>query len=91
LKVGGLIMVAITTIDNPYDPFEEFTKWFLYDVEKGYNTCAYLDRVALTCPSFTDEENQEEIEKAIDDIINADFMHIYKKVYSDTPSPQRDT
>ena len=34
----------LTTIDNPFDPFKQFTSWFLYDVEKGYNTCSYLER-----------------------------------------------
>ena len=39
---------ALTTFDNPYNPFEQFSDWFLFDVEKGYNTCAYLDRIAHT-------------------------------------------
>ena len=73
--------VAITTIDNPYDPFEEFSKWFLFDTEKGYNTCAYLARVAHTADSLTDAENNEFLEMAIDEIIKYDFLHIYKKVY----------
>lgn len=75
------MLVGLTTNDNPYNPFTEFSKWFLYDVGKGYNSCAYLDRIATTCPSFTDEENREEVERAIDQIIALDFMHIYKKVY----------
>lgn len=28
---------ALTTFDNPYNPFEQFSDWFLFDVEKGYN------------------------------------------------------
>ena len=73
-------IVAITTIDNPFDPFDQFESWFLFDVQKGYNTCAYLDRIARTTDEFTDEENRSEIERAIDEIIENDFMHIYKKV-----------
>lgn len=72
--------VAITTIDNPFDPIDEFESWFLFDVQKGYNTCAYLARIARTTDEFSDEENQMEIENAIDEIIENDFMGIYKKV-----------
>ena len=75
--------VAITTVDNPYNPFDEFTSWFLFDVEKGYNTCAYLDRIARTSDQLSDEENKQEIERAIDEIIKYDFMNIYKKVTKD--------
>lgn len=72
--------VAITTFDNPYDPFKDFTNWFLFDVEKGYDTCAYLDRVSHTSDALTDEENEDEIERAIDEIIKYDFTNVYKKV-----------
>lgn len=70
----------LTTIDNPFDPFENFNSWFLFDVEKGYNSCAYLARIAQTSEQFTEKENNEEIEKAIDEIIQHDFMNIYIKV-----------
>ena len=39
---------ALTTFDNPFDPFEQFDQWFLFDTEKGYNSCAYLARIATT-------------------------------------------
>lgn len=71
---------AITTIDNPYNPFEQFTPWFLFDVEKGYNTCGYLGRIARTSDQLTDDENNQEIERAIDEIIKYDVLNIYKKV-----------
>lgn len=72
--------VALTTFDNPYDPFDDFNKWYLFDVEKGYNSCAYLARIARTSDEFTDKENEIEIERAIDEIIRLDFMNIYRKV-----------
>lgn len=37
---------ALTTFDNPFDPFEQFDLWYQYDTDKGYNSCAYLDRIA---------------------------------------------
>lgn len=71
---------ALTTIDNPYSPFDQFNEWFLFDVGKGYNSCAYLGRIARTSEQFTDKENDEEVERAIDEIIKYDFLGIYKKV-----------
>ena len=71
---------ALTTIDNPFDPFDDFTSWIMFDVEKGYNSCAYLARMARTSDQFTDEENDEEIEQAIDKILSYDFQGLYKKV-----------
>jgi hypothetical protein len=70
----------LTTVDNPYNPFEQFTSWFLFDVEKGYNTCSYLGRIARTSDQLSEEENELEIERAIDEIIKYDFRNIYKKV-----------
>lgn len=71
----------ITTIDNPYDPQEDFSNWFLFDVNKGYNTCALLSRISKTSDQLSDEENEIENERAIDEIIKYDFQNIYKKIY----------
>ena len=73
----------LTTFDNPYNPFEQFASWFLFDVEKGYNTCAYLGRIARTSDQLTEEENNKEVERAIDEIIRYDFRNIYKKLKKD--------
>lgn len=70
----------LTTFDNPFDPFEQFTSWFLYDEEKGYHTCSYLGRIARTSDALSDDENELEIERAIDEIIKYDFRNLYKKV-----------
>ena len=70
----------LTTFDNPYNPFDEFTSWFMFDEEKGYHSCAYLGSIAKTSEQLSDEENAQEIERAIDEIIKYDFQNIYKKV-----------
>ena len=71
----------LTTFDNPYDPFDDFVHWFLFDVEKGYNTCGKLARIARSSEQFSTIEDKRETERAIDEIIKYDFMNIYKKVW----------
>ena len=70
----------ISTVDNPYNPFEQFDPWLSFDIEKGYNSCAYLARIAHTSDELSDEENTNEVERAIDEIIKYDFQNLYVKV-----------
>lgn len=70
----------LTTIDNPYNPFEQFESWFLFDVEKGYNSCSRLARIAKYSDDMTQKEIDDETERAIDEIIKYDFMNLYKKI-----------
>lgn len=74
----------LTTVDNPFDPFEQFTSWFMFDEEKGYHTCSYLGRIAKTSDQLSEEENELENERAIDEILKYDFRNIYKKVVQKT-------
>ena len=78
---------ALTTVDNPYNPFENFNSWYLYDMTLGYNCSAYLARIARTSDQFTDEENEIEIERAIDEILKYDFSGIYRKVVINETNP----
>ena len=72
--------VALTTIDNPFDPFKDFENWFLFDIEKGYNSCGLLGRESYITYQLSDEEEDAEVERAIDDIVKYDVTNIYKKV-----------
>ena len=72
--------VMLTTIDNPYNPFEQFDLWLLFDKEKGYNTCEYLARIVNLTNDMSEKEIEVVTDKAIDDIIVNDPFGIYKKV-----------
>lgn len=74
----------LTTIDNPFDPFEQFTSWFLFDVEKGYNSCGRLMRIANVSEDMSTKEYNEAIDLAIDKLISLDFLGIYQKVTKET-------
>lgn len=74
------VEVMLTTFDNPFDPFDDFDQWFMFDVEKGYNTCGKLARIARTSDEFSTAEQKAEDERAIDEIIKYDFLNIYKRL-----------
>ena len=68
--------------DNPFNPFTQFDKWLEFDNDKNYGTASLLARISRTSDSLTDEENNAEIERAIDQIIQFDFANMYRKVRS---------
>ena len=72
--------VMLSTVDNPFNPFKQFDSWFRFDVEKGHNSCALLGRIARTSDQLTDDENEEEIERAINQIIRYDYENKYCRV-----------
>ena len=72
--------VHITTIDNPFNPFDDFTSWFMFDIEKGYYTSSKIGRLVKTFEGMTEKEEIDAIEKAIDRLIEIDPLDIYIKI-----------
>lgn len=71
---------ALTTYDNPFDPFTQFDSWFAFDTEKGYYTCSRIARLTNLTDDMSEVERNREIERAIDKLIEIDILDIYKKV-----------
>ena len=74
----------LTTFDNPYNPFDDFTLWLMYDKEQGYDTCERLARIAKLSDDMSQDEIDAETDRAMDEIIFYDFLNIYKKVWQDS-------
>lgn len=70
----------LTTEDNPYNPFTQFTQWQAFDHLKGYYTNEYLARIANTSPELSDDVNLGIINDAIDEIVSYNLTGNYKKV-----------
>ena len=73
----------LTTKDNPYNPFTQWDEWYTYDETNGYCSCGYVSRIADTSPDMSDEWNDEETRRAIDEIIRIDPFGIYTRIYRD--------
>ena len=70
----------LSTFDNPFDPYDNFPSWFMYDIEKGYDCCGYLARIVKLSDEMSQKEIDEEVERAIDEILKYDFMGLFIKV-----------
>ena len=72
--------VMLTTFDNPYDPFDDFDQWYSFDKQMHYDTCEKIARIAHSFEDFSTIEEKKDTERAIDEIIDNDFLNSYKKV-----------
>ena len=70
----------LSTIDNPFNPFEDYSSWLMFDKEKGYDSAERLMRIAKLTDDMTQKEENEEIERAIDERIKYDILNVYIKV-----------
>jgi hypothetical protein len=70
----------LTTVDNPYDPFTEYEKWYAYDVGSGYYSTEFLGRIVHTSDDMSEPDQLLAIELAIDEIVKENVLGIYKKV-----------
>jgi hypothetical protein len=70
----------LTTVDNPFDPFNEFESWYAYDMQAGYNTTGLLARIARTSDELSEPDNSLAIEQAIDEIVRINASGVHRKV-----------
>ncbi len=78
----------LSTIDNPWNPFTNFTDWFSFDTLRGYNCCGRLAVYSNSSTEMSEDDMNEEDQRAIDRVIAEDPFGIYCKVKkSDTIKP----
>ena len=75
--------VMLTTINNPFNPFTEFENWLSFDFISGTNCCGALAKVAKCSNALSDEVNDQEIERAMDSIVDA-IPTLYVKLHKST-------
>lgn len=73
----------LTTLDNPFSPFDQFNEWYAYDVEKGYYTCAYIARIAMASDELGDLDQEQAIDDAVNEILKLNVLGLYIKVNRD--------
>ena len=78
-----IIEYALSTSDNPYNPFHEFDKWFAFDEGKGYHSSEYLARVMEDNSGLGELEQILAKNIAIEEILHYNLTGNYIKVKED--------
>lgn len=81
----------LSTVDNPFNPFDDFTSWYMFDCEKGHNTSSRIARIANIDSEMTQKEVEEERIRAMDLIFRHDFEDKYIKVFENQAKPTENT
>lgn len=75
----------LTTIDNEWDPFENFSEWYSRDLELARqqnrrSASGYLAIIAANSDDVSDNEFNQVMNDAIDEIVELDLSGTFKKV-----------
>lgn len=60
---------AISTSDNPFNPITDFTSWNNFDTSHGYNLASLLARWIKESPEYSEDDEMEALEEAVDKIV----------------------
>ena len=74
----------LTTVDNPFNPFTEFEEWLDYDTRMGYNSAAFLDRIAKQSNELSQPDQALSVQMAIDEIVHENVSGMWRKVSKDS-------
>ena len=75
----------LTTTDNEWDPFDNFSEWYSRDLELARqqnrrSASGYLAIIAACSDDVSDNEFNQVMNDAIDEIVKLDLSGTFKKV-----------
>lgn len=80
--------VWITTVDNPFDPFTQWDRWFNFDEQNNYKTCERVARLAhCNSDNLTEKENRGLLTQAITRLFEFYGPEVYQIVVEGETQP----
>lgn len=91
-----MAQVMLSTIDNPYNPFENFDEWYAFDelkaIEENRPTCcSYLARMLFESDDVSYNEQEEIMEMVIDDIVELNLTGKFVKITKKNETKEQET
>lgn len=76
----------LTTVDNPWSPFDHYDEWLQFDRLNGHDTPGYLARMANVSMDLPEPEMESEIQRAIKEIVTLNPNGLYRRVSDSQPT-----
>lgn len=67
----------LSTSDNPWNPWTHFNEWLAWDMDAGYFTLPYLDRITMSSDALSDADQDADVEMAIEEIVRMNITGTY--------------
>lgn len=83
-----MLISMLTTVDNPFSPFDEYELWFAFDDRHGYQSASLLARIAQVSDELSESDQIKAIEDAIDEILQENVTGMYRKVTREFPDSE---
>ena len=75
----------LTTVDNPFSPFDDYDAWFAFDTALGYGTASFLGRIAFVSDELSEADQALAVDQAIDEIVMENVTGMFRKVTKEFP------
>ena len=85
-----MIIAMLTTVDNPFSPFDEYEEWFAFDTRHGYQSASLLARIVNISDDLSESDQIMAIEDAIDEILSENVTGMFRKVTKEFPDSEVD-
>lgn len=80
-----MILAMLSTIDNPYSPFDEYLQWHSFDERHGYQSASLLARICQMSNELSPADEAKAIELAVDEIVRENVRGVFIKVTKEVP------
>jgi hypothetical protein len=81
-------VAKLTTVNNPFDPFDQYEEWFAFDALLGYDTEGMVALFTISSDELSLADQMEASEMAIDELVKSNATGVYRKVVRDLPDPE---
>lgn len=76
-------LCMLTTVDNPYDPFDQFKEWYMWDISHGYDSSSLLARITILSDETSEADQHLAIRLAIEEIVSENVSGMHRMVIRD--------